>query len=89
MKTFYDYRHQKQSDAKKYPVQGKVIFKSKNFWLCWIYKDQNWFLERQKLNQGFIVAPRTIYLYDIYIAKSFWDAFKYFIKVSFKKKANV
>jgi hypothetical protein len=86
MKTFYDYRHLKQSDAKKYPVQGRVILKSKNFWLLWISKDSNWFLGTQKPSQGFIVAPRTIYLYNVYIASSFWDAIKYFIKVSYKQK---
>jgi hypothetical protein len=81
-------------DAQKYPVQGRVILKSKNYWLCWIYKDgpclevyDNWNLKKQRLNKGFIVAPRTIYLYNIYIAKSFWDALKYFIKISFKKNA--
>ena len=84
MRTFYDYRHLKQSDAQKYPVQGRVILKSKKYWLCWIYKDNHW-LEGQKLKKGFIVAPRTIYLYNIYIAKSFWDALRYLIKESFKK----
>jgi hypothetical protein len=85
MRTFYDYRGMRREDAQKYPVQGRVILKSKKYWLCWIYKDDNWFLEKQKLNKGFIVAPRTIYLYDIYIAKSFWDALRYLIKKSFKK----
>jgi len=84
MRTFYDYRDVKQEDAKNHPVQGKVILKNKKYWLCWIYKDKHC-LEEQTLKKGFIVAPRTIYLYNIYIAKSFWDALKYFIKVSFKK----
>ena len=87
MRTFYDYRGLPSADAKKYPVEGRVILKSKKYWLCWIYKDNHW-LDRQKLNKGFIVAPRTIYLYDIYIATSFWNALKYFIKVSFKKKTK-
>ena len=87
MRTFYDYRGLPRADAQKYPIEGKVILKSKNYWLCWIYKDDNW-VEKQKLNKGFIVAPRTIYLYNIYIAASFWDALKYFIKVSFKKKTK-
>jgi hypothetical protein len=85
MRTFYDYRGLPPADAQKYPIDGKVILKSKNYWLCWIYKDDNW-VEKQKLNKGFIVAPRTIYLYDIYIAT--WNALKYFIKVSFKKKTK-
>jgi hypothetical protein len=84
MRTFYDYRRVKREDAQKYPVQGRVILKSKKYWLCWIYKD-NHGLDGQKLKKGFIVAPRTIYLYNIYFPKSFWDAVKYFIKVSFKK----
>jgi hypothetical protein len=80
MRTFYDYRHLKLLDAKKYPIQGRVILKSKKYWLCWIYKDSNSFIETQRLNKGFIVAPKTIYLYNIYIATSFWDALKYFVK---------
>jgi hypothetical protein len=88
MRKFYDYRGLPPADAQKFPIEGKVILKSKKYWLCWIYKDPNWFLERQKLSKGFIVAPRTIYLYDIYIATSFWNALKYFIKVSFKKKTK-
>ena len=87
MRTFYDYRGLPSTDAKKYPVEGRVILKSKKYWLCWIYKDNHW-LDGQKLNKGFIVAPRTIYLYDIYIATSFWNALKYFIKVNFKKKTK-
>jgi hypothetical protein len=78
MRTFYDYRGVKREDATKYPMQGIVILKSKKYWLCWIYKD-NHRLEGQKLKKGFIVAPRTIYLYNIYIAKSFWDALKYYL----------
>jgi hypothetical protein len=86
MRTFYDYRGVKREDAKKYPIQGRVILKSKKYWLCWIYKDNHW-LDAQKLKKGFIVAPRTIYLYNIYFPKSLWDALKYFIKVSFKKNS--
>ena len=84
MRKFYDYRGLPPADSQKYPVEGIVILKSKKYWLCWIYKDNHW-LDGQKLKKGFIVAPRTIYLYNIYFPKSFWDAVKYFIKVSFKK----
>ena len=88
MRTFYDYRGwPSAADAKKYPVEGRVILKSKKYWLCWIYKSNHW-AETQKIPKGYIVAPRTIYLYDIYIATSFWNALKYFIKVSFKKKTK-
>ena len=87
MRTFYDYRGLPSADAKKYPVEGRVILKSKKYWLCWIYKSNHW-VEKQKLNKGFIVTPRSIYLYDIYIATSFWNALKYFIKVSFNKKTK-
>ena len=87
MRTFYDYRGLPSADAKKYPVEGRVILKSKKYWLCWIYKSNHW-AETQKIPKGFIVAPRTIYLYDIYIATSFWNSLKYFIKVSFKKKTK-
>jgi hypothetical protein len=36
--------------------------------------------------KGFIVAPRSIYLYDVYLATGFWDALKKFIKKVKKKK---
>jgi len=84
MRTFYDYRSGNKSNPMENPVQGRVILKSKKYWLCWVRKDRSWF-DKQVLNQGFIVAPRTIYLYDIYIATSFWDALKHFIKVTYKK----
>jgi hypothetical protein len=77
MRTFYDFRDSADGDATKYPMQGIVILKSKKYWLCWIYKDKHCL--NQYLNKGFIVAPRTIYLYNIYIAKSFWDALKYYL----------
>lgn len=79
MRTFYDFRNQDNKDPKKYPVQGRVIFKSKFYWLIWLPRDVHP-LDRHNLH-GFIVAPRTIYLYNIYIGRGFWDAFKYFIKL--------
>ena len=79
MKTFYDYRGNDFKNPKKHPLQGRVILKSKKIWLCKIYKDKH-LSDANRGIDGFIVAPRTIYLYDVYIAKSFWDALKYFIK---------
>jgi hypothetical protein len=51
MRTFYDYRGMRREDAQKYPVQGRVILKSKKYWLCWIYKDDNWFFRKTKTKQ--------------------------------------
>lgn len=80
MRTFYDFRSMDYQNPKKEPLQGQVIFKTKNWWLCWIYRDSHKLINHSPI-RGFIVAPRTIYLYNVYIASSFWDAVKYFIKV--------
>lgn len=82
MRTFYDFRNNNFKTPHKYPLQGVVILSTKDFWLCWIYKDSYLMSSNQSI-KGFIVAPKTIYLYNVYIAKSFWDAFKYLLK---KKK---
>jgi hypothetical protein len=79
MRTFYDFRTTDFNDPKKYPLQGYVLIKTKMFWLCWIYKDES-YLDSKQTIRGFIVAPKTIYLYNVYIAKSFWDAIKYLLK---------
>jgi hypothetical protein len=86
MRTFYDFRaDDRYEDPKKYPLQGYVLLKSKYYWLCWIYRDGNVVGMGQSI-KGFIVAPRTIYLYNVYLATGFWDALKQFIKIVKKKK---
>ena len=79
MRTFYDWRDTSFTNPKAFPLDGRVIIKTKRFWLCWIYKEKV-SPEPPTAIGGFIVAPRTVYLYDVYLAKSFWDAFKHLIK---------
>ena len=39
MRTFYDFRSDYcYENPKKYPLQGYVLLKNKNYWLCWIYR---------------------------------------------------
>ena len=78
MRTFYDFRTLNWTEPKKHPMQGRVIFKWKKHWLLKIYKDPS-LHDRTPFN-GYIVCPKTIYLYDIYIPKSFLDALKYLFK---------
>jgi hypothetical protein len=80
MKTFYDFRTPDWNNPKKFPLQGKVIFRLKDKWLLWIYHDKNSILDGNQLIKGFIVCPKTIYLYDIYLAKNIWDSFRYLFK---------
>ncbi len=88
MKTFYDWRSADHKDPRKYPLQGRVILKNKNFWICKIYTDSySELLDLCKI-KGYIVAPRSIYLFNVYLATSFWDALKYFIKVNYGRKSN-
>ena len=87
MKTFYDFRDNDFKNPTKTPLQGRVILKNKKYWLCWICKDNSTVGVSQSL-KGFVVAPRSIYLYNTYIATSFWNALKYFIKVSYGRKSN-
>jgi len=75
MRLFYDFRSTDFTNPKKYPLQGYVLLKTKKFWLCWIYKDPQY-----RMIKGFIVTPKSIYFHNIYIAKSFWDAFKYLFR---------
>jgi len=78
MRTFYDFRTPNWKEPTKYPMQGRVILKWKKHWLLKIYKDPS-FPDRTPFD-GYIVCPKTIYLYDVYISKSFWDALKYLLK---------
>ena len=78
MRTFYDFRTPNWKEPQKLPMQGRVILKWKNYWLLKIYKDNS--LHDKTPFNGYIVCPKTIYLYDVYIAKSFWDAIKYLFK---------
>lgn len=77
MITFYDNRDLDWENSEKNPIQGYVLLKKKQFWFIWIRKDRINILSRIT---GFLVAPRTIYLYDIYVAKDFWDGLIHFIK---------
>lgn len=86
MRTFYDFRGDDcYKDPKKYPLQGYVLLKSKYYWLCWIYRDGHVVGMGQSI-KGFIVAPRTIYLHNVYLGKGFWDTLKQFIKIVKEKK---
>ena len=78
MRTFYDFRTPNWKEPTKNPMQGRVILKWKKHWLLKIYKDPS-FPDRTPFD-GYIVCPKTIYLYDVYISKSFWDALKYLLK---------
>jgi hypothetical protein len=79
MRTFYDFRDTDYKNPNKYPLQGYVLLKTKHLWLCWIYRDSH-ILGFNQTIKGFIVSPKTIYLYNVYLAKSFWDAVKYLFK---------
>lgn len=83
MRTFYDFRGRDYQNPHKYPLQGRVILKSKYKWLLWVYAD-NHVLAQNQFIKSFVVAPRSIYLSNVYIAKSFWDALKYFIRIKRK-----
>ena len=77
MRTFYDFRDTDFKNPKKYPLQGYVILKNKKFWFLWIYKDVK---DIKQFIKSFIVAPRTVYLYDVYMAKGFWDGLFNYLK---------
>jgi hypothetical protein len=79
MRTFYDFRTPDWKRPKKHPLQGRVIFRLKDKWLLWIYQDTS-ILDTNQLIKGFIVCPKTIYLYDVYLSKNIWDSFKYLFK---------
>lgn len=68
MKTFYDFRTANVSDPKAIPLKGLVLLKTKKKWMLWIK------------NNGIIVCPRTVYLYNWYIPKNIIDAIKYLFK---------
>lgn len=80
MRTFYSIRNGNIKEPKKYPLQGRVILKWKNKWLLKIYKNDDTILK------GYIVCPKTIYLFDVYIATSFKDALKKLLNI--KEKIN-
>lgn len=82
MKTFYDYRNIDRTNPKKYPLQGYVLIKYKEKWLLWIKNDTK-HLNMSQLIKGFIVCPKTIFLYDIYLAKNLRDGLK---KLFYKPK---
>jgi hypothetical protein len=88
MRIFYDWRDIDRKAPKKKPLQGYKILGTKDLWLCWIHKDKyllNTF--QQQGIKGFIVSPKSIYLYDVYMAKSLWDALKYMFRKP--KKADL
>ena len=78
MRTFYDFRTPNWKEPQKFPMQGRVILKWKKYWLLKIYKDGH-LADKTPFN-GYIVCPKTIYLHEVYISKSFWDAIKYLFK---------
>lgn len=82
MRTFYDFRSPIWTEPKKYPMQGRVILKWKDKWLLKIYKDTH--ICDGTPFKNYIVCPKTIYLNNVYIAKSFWDALKVLFNVKLK-----
>lgn len=78
MITFYDFRNTDHENPHKYPLQGYIILKTKKKMLIWIRCDGDPLFNHSL--HGFFVVPPSIYLYEIYIAKNFWNALKYFIK---------
>lgn len=76
MRTFYDWRSLDRKTPEKILLQGIVLWKTKKKWLLWIRRDHN-IIASDRMH-GYIIAPRTIYLYNVYIARSLWDAIKHF-----------
>lgn len=73
MKTFYDIRGKKNVHEKKdfLPLQAKVIWKTKTHFLIKVP------VENQVNNlRGYMVVPRTVYIYEVYFATGFWDGLK-------------
>ena len=90
MRTFYDWRSLDRKEPNRIPLQGIVLWKTKKKWLLWIRRNHNtknkWLLwirgdhniiTHDNLH-GYMITPRTIYLYNVYIASSLWDAIKHF-----------
>jgi hypothetical protein len=73
MKTFYDKRGKSNVHEKKefLPLQARVIWKTKTHWLIYVP------VENQVNNlRGYMVVPRTVYIYEVYFATGFWDGLK-------------
>lgn len=79
MRTFYDFRSNNFKNPKEFPLQGRVILKRKDKWLIWIYRE-TYFEGHDSHLHGFIVAPRSIYLFNTYIGRNFIDALFYYLK---------
>jgi hypothetical protein len=76
MRLFYDSRGFYRSKNKNTQLLlGRVLWKRKDYWLLWISPSDSQIT-------GFIVTPKTVYLYNIYLATNLWDAFKYFLKIT-------
>ena len=73
MKTFYDCR--KNLNSKEHPLKGRVLWKRKKYWLLYISNTKN-----NTNIKRFVVAPRTIYLYNFSYFESFWKALIYLFK---------
>jgi len=73
MKTFYDMRGKFSVHEPKdfVPLQARVIWKTKTHFLIKVP------IENQINNlRGYIVIPRTIYIYKVYLAEGFLDGLK-------------
>ena len=72
MKTFYDTRGRENVHEKTYvPLQARVIWKTKTHFLIKVP------IENEVNNlKGYMVIPRTIYIYKVYFATGFWDGLK-------------
>lgn len=75
MKTFYDMRGKLNwsiNDSKEFlPLQARVIWKTKTHFLIKVP------IENQINNlRGYIVIPRTIYIYKVYLAEGLIDGLK-------------
>ena len=69
-RTFFDYRNQNEKYAKKHTTEGYVLIRRNNQWLVYLKKSD-------KLNiSGLVIAPETVYLYNIYKPYNIIDAIK-------------
>ena len=72
MKTFYDIRSKENVHEKTHvPLQARVIWKTKTHFLIKVP------IENEVNNlKGYMVIPRTIYIYKVYFATGLWDGLK-------------
>src|SRR6188768_2607123 len=81
MRTFYDFRGTDWREPEKFPLKGKVLLKTKTVWLVWIQRNPDPDTPHDEFTlHNYIIAPRSIYLYQTRMFTSFWEALKFFLK---------